>query len=246
MKFEKKVILGSIGGFITTALGIIAVFFPSVFNLEKKTMEEINIFIKSQADVDNLRKAIEKNQGKVVKLNVTYCYYYYDYDESNELRTVGDYNEKIDKYNIEYKDFWLSGARNCLLTEEGCKFNENGLTQGVVLYGGVEIGDYLHENEGEGSLVFRNNYKDIDDNRFFYLSVPHETKGKYAWKFNNDEEGCIKSSDPNLQYRELIKETLTGTFYVNELKDRLREGEGTDLEIELDPLTKKELTLRDY
>lgn len=239
MKFEKKVILGSIGGFITTALGIIAVFFPSVFNLEKKTMEEINIFIKSQADVDNLRKAIEKNQGEVVKLNVTYCYDPVMYNESNELKTV-EYNEKTYEYDIT--EFKIPSADYCLRTKEGCEFDENGwLRKGVVLEGGIGITeDYVYENEKGGSIIFVNKDKNANDYfyDYFYLSVPHETKGKYAWKVNDNSEGCLNDAS--------AKETLTGTFYVNELKDRLRNGEGMDLEIELDPLTKKELTLRDY
>lgn len=241
MKFEKKVILGSIGGFITTALGIIAVFFPSVFNLEKKTMEEINIFIKSQADVDNLRKAIEKNQGKVVKLDVTYCYDPVKYDESNELNTV-EYNEKLGRYDITESKYPY--ASYCLRTKEGCEFDENGwLIKGVVLQGGIDITeDYVYENEEGGSIIFVNKDKNANDYfyDYFYLSVPHETKGKYAWKVNDNSEGCLNDAS--------AKETLTGAFYVNELKNRLRgDGrEGVDLEIELDPLTKKELTLRDY
>lgn len=63
MKFEKKVIIGSIGGFFTTIVGIIAVFFPSLLNFEKKSMEEIKVFIQSEEDVRNNK--ILKNTGLV-------------------------------------------------------------------------------------------------------------------------------------------------------------------------------------
>lgn len=42
--FEKKVIIGSIAGFVASAVGVVAVFFPSVFNLEKKSITEKKSF----------------------------------------------------------------------------------------------------------------------------------------------------------------------------------------------------------
>lgn len=76
--FEKKVIIGSVFGMVTTALGIIAIFFPSVFNLEKsKFSEPIDITINSNKDLEDLAdKVIKKiiNEEKIFKMRVQFCY----------------------------------------------------------------------------------------------------------------------------------------------------------------------------
>ncbi|MGX3067710.1 hypothetical protein, partial [Ursidibacter arcticus] len=39
MFFQKKIIIGSIMSFIATAVGIVAVFFPDLLNLQKEKIE---------------------------------------------------------------------------------------------------------------------------------------------------------------------------------------------------------------
>ena len=48
MKFEKKVIIGSLSSFLVAAVGFIAVFFPSLFNLEKQNVKELRLFLKDE------------------------------------------------------------------------------------------------------------------------------------------------------------------------------------------------------
>ncbi|MBZ7983237.1 hypothetical protein [Campylobacter sp. RM12647] len=253
MKFEKKVILGSIGGFITTALGIIAVFFPSVFNLEKKTMEEINIFIKSQADVDNLRKAIEKNRGKLVKLDVTYCY---DTEKAIEKNETGEYSNEI--FNL-YPH--LGENRNniagtfCILIDKGCEIETNPdnkstkyLKDGVFLIGGTSESDgVILPNEGVGALGF---YK---DSLAEYLAVPYEAKGKYDWKIsydksdNNDISGCVIKENKDDSVSWVVKETLSGVFYIDDedATEQTFDGYFAPSTV-LEPFNKKDLKMRDY
>ena len=48
MKFEKKVIVGSITSFIITAVGIVAVFFPDLLNLQKEKILSLTVDLDTQ------------------------------------------------------------------------------------------------------------------------------------------------------------------------------------------------------
>lgn len=250
MKFEKKVILGSIGGFIATALGIIAVFFPSLFNLEKKTMEEINIFIKSQSDIDKLRSAIEKNRGKLVKLDVTYCY--------NTEKAIDGYGFGDDRYNIHNlyphlgENWDLVSGTYCILMDKDCKVDTNEgtryLQDGVFLIGGTSEADgVVHPNEGVGALGF---YKDSEAE---YLAVPYKAKGKYDWKISydkngdNDISGCVIKENKDDSMGWIVKETLSGVFYIDDedVTEQTFDGYFAPSTV-LEPFNKKDLKMRDY
>lgn len=226
MKFEKKVILGSVGGFIATALGIIAVFFPSLFNLEKKTMEEINIFIKSQSDIDKLKKAIEKNSEKLVKLDISYCY--------------GAYNS-VAEYNLNTPFYDKDGAateidERCINLGEPCKVENGDLVSGAVLLGGAIEGADVpwYPNEGVGGFIFP------DKNANYVLYIPHKAKGKYDWAWG-DEKECKMNED-----EVPFKEHLRGIFYVNERTNETNMYGGSEIHISLEPFNKKDLKMRDY
>ena len=72
--FQPKVIIGSITSFIVAAVGIIAVFFPSVFNLEKSSMGEGQFLLSDDESTHKkLWEFLGENQGKVVQLEIAYC-----------------------------------------------------------------------------------------------------------------------------------------------------------------------------
>ncbi|MGX2970102.1 hypothetical protein ACWIVY_08790 [Ursidibacter sp. B-7004-1] len=73
MIFQKKIIIGSIMSFIATAVGIVAVFFPDLLNLQKEKMKKLDIFISSLDDSKKLEKFLYDNSGKIVELKVAYC-----------------------------------------------------------------------------------------------------------------------------------------------------------------------------
>ena len=58
MKFEKKVIVGSITSFIITAVGIVAVFFPDLLNLQKEKILSLKV------DLDTVNP--HKNEKKIL------------------------------------------------------------------------------------------------------------------------------------------------------------------------------------
>ncbi|WP_202108423.1 hypothetical protein [Succinivibrio dextrinosolvens] len=72
MSVDKKFLLGSIIGISTSILGVIAIFFPSVFNFEKKLVEEYSGEINTVEDVRALYTFLKNNQEEFVKLNLTY------------------------------------------------------------------------------------------------------------------------------------------------------------------------------
>ncbi len=63
IKFEKKVILGSVTSFVVAAIGFIAVFFPDLFNLQKKKIKEFSYEISDPQSAENFHKEIEKIIG---------------------------------------------------------------------------------------------------------------------------------------------------------------------------------------
>ena len=72
--FQPKVIIGSITSFVVAAVGIIAVFFPNLLNLEKSSMSEGQFLLSDDEKIHKkLWEFLENNQGKVVQLEIAYC-----------------------------------------------------------------------------------------------------------------------------------------------------------------------------
>ena len=59
MFFEKKIIIGSITSFLATAIGIIAIFFPDLFNLQKEKIYKIQLDILTQDDIKQLQTFLD-------------------------------------------------------------------------------------------------------------------------------------------------------------------------------------------
>ena len=70
--FEKKIIIGSIFGILTTIIGTIAIFFPDLFNLEKKKIIEFNGYLQSYDDAKKLYDFLLANDKSIIKLNLKY------------------------------------------------------------------------------------------------------------------------------------------------------------------------------
>ena len=70
--FQAKVIIGSVSSFVIAIVGAIAIFFPSLFNMEVKSINEFASEVNTIDDAVKLKKFLEDNQGKTVKLNIKY------------------------------------------------------------------------------------------------------------------------------------------------------------------------------
>lgn len=72
MKFEKKVIVGSITSFIITAVGIVAVFFPDLLNLQKEKILSLTVDLDTQKDIEKFENFLNARvkDNKIFKLDV--------------------------------------------------------------------------------------------------------------------------------------------------------------------------------
>lgn len=71
--FQPKVIIGSITSFIVAAVGVVAVFFPDLFNLQKKNLNEAEFMVLNDANREEVWKFVESHQGKAIKLTLGFC-----------------------------------------------------------------------------------------------------------------------------------------------------------------------------
>lgn len=72
MIFQKKIIIGSIMSFIATAIGIIAVFFPDLLNMQKEKIEKLRMDIVTNEKLMSFDEFLSKRveDGKVFELDV--------------------------------------------------------------------------------------------------------------------------------------------------------------------------------
>ena len=70
--FQKKIIIGSVIGFMASAIGVVGVFFPSLLNIEKKKIQELAITINEQKDANSLYEFLKDNENKIVQLDIKY------------------------------------------------------------------------------------------------------------------------------------------------------------------------------
>ncbi len=76
MVFEKKVIIGSIVSFIATTVGVIAVFFPDLLNLQKEKIQEYSTSISNKKEVQDFINFLDNmsKENKIFKLDVVLCF----------------------------------------------------------------------------------------------------------------------------------------------------------------------------
>lgn len=95
MIFQKKIIIGSIMSFIATAIGVIAVFFPDLLNMQKEKINEYSVFLNNDKSIIDLATFLDKNVDKVIKLNISYCSVGRNGDVFSEVEKI---NDKISVY----------------------------------------------------------------------------------------------------------------------------------------------------
>lgn len=70
--FQKKVIIGSITSFIVAAVGTVSIFFPNLFNLEKKSIKQLSIEINNANDAGILFEFLKVNTNRIVDIDISY------------------------------------------------------------------------------------------------------------------------------------------------------------------------------
>ncbi|MEQ5553918.1 hypothetical protein ABN349_01030 [Providencia rettgeri] len=73
--FEKKIYIGSIIGVIATVIGVVAVFFPSVFNMEKEKFITYQSIIEDKSSANKFEEFLKNRieDKKLFKLDVSIC-----------------------------------------------------------------------------------------------------------------------------------------------------------------------------
>lgn len=248
MKFEKKVIIGSLGGFLTTFIGIIAVFFPSLLNFEKKNMEEIKIFIKSEADIQKFKKAILDNKGKLIDLDLEYCM---DYSHDTRGKVINGIRMSNFKILGDSEDNFVT--INGIVTKEQTVVDNNSLKQGMlIIYNPTPMYETsLPTNTHGGAFIIKNNNE--EESMVFpnmVINIPYKTKGKYKWDTDihpNKSDVCYAEPDEDGEETRYYQH-IQGIFFINdEIEELNAESEDVfDKVIELEPFNKKDLKIREY
>ena len=86
------VISGSTLGFIATILGIVAVFYPDLLNLQKKTIDGFSMEAFDSTDAKNFDSFLYKNRNEIVKLDISICKSKIATSTSSCTKITQDYN----------------------------------------------------------------------------------------------------------------------------------------------------------
>ena len=75
MIFQKKIIIGSIFSIIATVLGVVAVFFPDLLNLQKSKIEKEVVTLSTLKDAENFSEWLKNHkQGtEIFELDLVVC-----------------------------------------------------------------------------------------------------------------------------------------------------------------------------
>lgn len=127
MKFEKKVIIGSITSFIITAVGIVAVFFPDLLNLQKEKIERYEATISNKKEAIEFSNFLEKisKKEKLFYLDVAFCIPYginpvtreeeelYWVDNYYNANTFFDGENETFVFTVKKSDYEPEDAETC-------------------------------------------------------------------------------------------------------------------------------------
>lgn len=234
--FEPKIIIGSVFGFIASAIGLIAVFFPSIFNLERQTIHEINIKLDSNNSYNDLYNFLLNNQGKIVKIVLTY-------KENNR------------KYAIEYKDFFSNDKNNIIDPIKENIIPSYGLADindNAIVLSSLSYVNKIMREKGSIGIWYRNSGDSSDKQYVIVIPVRSDNNLLYRWflKEDNDKQTMelsgvffVNNFSTDKLYIGKVPYTMPQSF----IDEKCKKNSGCpDIEIiVLDPLSKKEIIAKD-
>lgn len=268
--FEKKVIIGSVAGFVASAVGLIAVFFPSVFNLEKKSIAEKAMFIRTKQDMDKLWEFLSKNANKPVRLDIGYCFNPKRAEIKLKAEKSSYYTQSV-FYNMDkHIDKWLGyeydntiGIGDTYIDHIGDnpRTQEDDKVFDMTAVG--KIADFVMGAEDfregfyieEGGLSYRADY-----GKYRYIVIPFSSQNnkKYAWVIGDGGHSYSNGNSPKCpnDYKDKLIPYgyISGYFFVREAEvggfgaylDTPYSEVLVDYKIELEPLDKRDLEMKKY
>ena len=228
--FQPKIIIGSVIGVIASAIGIIAVFFPSLFNLETKKIAEYTNNLNTEKDAIKFIDFLKQHQDGIVYLNITYT-------EQKRYRNardakgnfIIDYDDEYTK-NIIGEDGIEDGVKKEDLNNLCMKEIIDGL-EGKESYGSVDKDGYIFIKSEFKCKAFLNNFnffrnkgsfgiwiagkkEDGSDDRNYHIIINADSKNNSLFKWS------IKDREKNTEEMQ-----LSGNFFVNKFIDAHDYGE---------------------
>lgn len=242
--FQPKVIIGSVFGVVASAIGLVALFFPSLFNLETKKIDTLSLYISARNDVQKLYDFLKVHEEKIVRLDLSY-------DEPQLLTNdTVNYNLKELEYppeeGAEGKGYSIFGENKLFFVSSDFKLTPYGQS-------------FLREKGGFG--FWCRNPETTPENELdftFQIGIPHGSQRNtiYFW---GKEVKKKENSDGRI--------VLRGVFYVHPLAKHDEYGQEAYMSMdyydekcwqygsdtcgapdifELEPLNKKDLQLKNY
>lgn len=257
--FQPKIIIGSVVGFIATAIGVIAVFFPSLFNLETKKINKFEISINDCNGAESLFNFLKNHEESIVDIEIKYLEPEFF---SNKIVNYVNSNDKYENKQKIYKEFeweWEVGGEG----KSTSIFGENRLFN---IESKAKIGSYatsLFREDGGFGFWCKNNKttpeNDIDFEYQIIIPYKSETNTLYYWGDNGDNSGNTTDRNMMLKGIFLVSQLTNGDkynsqdnnyMYPNWCEEKVFEYGGDkcippDIFI-LQPMSKKELELRKY
>lgn len=257
--FRPRIIIGSLIGFIATAISIIAVFFPSLFNLETKKMDSFDIYINNCEGANELFSFLSSHEDAIVMLNIKYTEP--EFFSNKILKNIDSDSKYEEKQNIyapfEYE--WEIGGDG----KSASIFGDNRLFN---LESDAKIGSYAtsfsRESGGFGFWCKNDKStpeKDLDFGYQIILPYTSDNNTLYYWGDDGDNSGSV--TDRNMELRgtflvskltesEKYKSEENNFMYPNWCEEKVF-AYGADKCVAphlfiLQPLSKKEIELRKY
>lgn len=140
-------IIGSIMSFLAT--GIVAIFFPDLFNLQKRKIEKFELAIETRADVDKFIEFLDSASEKkeIFELDVLLC------PNEQEDSSYAGYTYYIDKYAKFYvSDGGLVMDVMSPMVED-CSDGSDYKNYPFSICGGYEYTFYQNKNDGEENII---------------------------------------------------------------------------------------------
>ncbi|RDU61333.1 hypothetical protein [Helicobacter sp. MIT 14-3879] len=265
--FEKKVIIG----FIASVVGVVHYSCVCPNNLAKKSIQEKQIFLHSVESRKELYEFLQKNVDKPVKLDIAYCY-----DPKKSTIARGEREPLVLSKILDYFHSSYDVRYREKLIKAGDTYLEHlGDSKEFDLVAGALVGSIIEGQEAifEGLALEKGAFAYREDKGLYKeIAIPYSSeKGKkYIWGVGS---GKWNSALYEKEKEELYKQTkvcstsnpesvipigyLSGTFFVhdNEADGELMFAHSVEqpyseylayYQIELEPLDKKDLVLRNY
>lgn len=263
IQFQPKIIIGSVVGFIATAIGVIAVFFPNLFNLEQKKIDNLTINLDSCNNIKIFYDFLKDHQGKVINLDLNYKFTNMTDGKGRWMFNEEGYSDLSDpdlKYEVEEDGVTIGKPQNVY-------FGENNLSNVRAPYRMDFHGEWMFQENGGFGFWCKNPKTDKNKQEYhdieFQVDIPYSTNNNkiYYWGYDSNDINHDNSSEwsANVHFK--------GTFLVSEIQDAHSYGQKISFMhpsyteemmgrwgewitapqiFALEPLTKKDLDLKNY